>query len=174
MATSFEPADFSRRPLPPMAPVGSGRSVQPFDVSVRRAIAATRAAGLPERDARRCICRFLCQIAAEPAFDFTAPLPLTRADVAAALGISLVRVKRALALLSLTGVVTEENGALRVLDWPRLCSAAAFAPAALGFSFDEAAVDAADDAGSTPFFGTEGSDAEAHLITAAGDQAYFG
>lgn len=55
-----------------------------------------------------------------------------RAQIAGALGYRLVRVKRSLALLSLSGVLECKGDKVVVHDWVRLCGVARIEPAELG------------------------------------------
>ena len=87
-------------------------------------------------------------------------LAVGRADIAAALDISLCKVKRVLALFSLSGVIACEAGSLRVLDWRRLCSVAQLPYAAEEEEDLDAACAAEEEEAASPF-------------TAAGDPACF-
>lgn len=115
---------------PPVAPV------------VKAAIAAAAVVEGASHDTHRNTrCRvsyFLCEAAnqlnQQGAFGFTGPLPLSRYDVSDHLDISLCKVKRVLALLSLSGVLTTDDGAIRVLDWQRLCAVAQVDPARLSLT----------------------------------------
>jgi hypothetical protein len=92
------------------------------------------------------------------------PLPISRADLSGMLGISLVRVKRALGLLSLSQVISTDGRSIAVTDWPRLCAVAGFEAARLSLAPAERSEDwrfgAVQDETRTRF-------------TAAGDPACF-
>lgn len=77
------------------------------------------------------IARWICaevrnSVAADAALEFD------RKQIAEALGFRLVRVKRSLALLSLSGVIECRADKVVVLDWVRLCAVARIEPAELG------------------------------------------
>ena len=88
-------------------------------------------------------------------------VPLPRERIAEALGINLCKVKRTLALLSLSQVIACERGGVRVLDWRRLAAAAGheITPSS-DVEHDELMVTIHD---APPV----------QFVTASGDQAYF-
>ena len=113
------------------------------------------------------IAYLLCELAFQASrrqIDKGAVLPLSRGDIADALGVSLCRVKRTLALLSMSAVIESDGRSIRVLDWPRLCAAAGYAPDRLELT---AAPDAIDSAGPG-----EPAD-EPRPLTRSGDPACF-
>jgi hypothetical protein len=109
------------------------------------AAAAERADDTP-RNTRGRIAYLLCEFGFQLArrrIDAGAALPLTRVDIADALGISLCRVKRTLALLSLSSVLECNGATMRITDWPRLCSVASYAASRLALKEDEEELDLA-------------------------------
>jgi hypothetical protein len=85
-------------------------------------------------------------------------------QIADALGVSLCRVKRTLALLSLSQVVAVEDRQIRVLDWRRLCGVGGYDRARLGLQDEdyEAALITKDEHPRPSF-----------NVTASGDPACF-
>lgn len=132
-------------------------------------LAATAAerADHARRNSRGRIAYLLCELGFQlgcRGIGADAAFPLTRADIADALGVSLSRVKRTLALLTLSRVVEMEGASMRVLDWRRLCSVACYDPRRLELKAEEEELDlpcATDD------------HAQRHLLTRAGDPACF-
>lgn len=126
----------------PEAAVPFMLSSPPVDPVIKAATAAAAIAESASHDARRNTrCRvsyFLCEAANQlnqrGLFDFTGPLPLSRYEISDHLDISLCKVKRVLALLSLSGVLATDGRAIQVLDWQRLCAVAQVDPARLSFS----------------------------------------
>jgi hypothetical protein len=109
------------------------------------------------------ICEFGFQLARRR-IDPSLPFPLDRQTMAEALGVGLCRVKRTLALLSLSGVVACKDGELTILDWRRLCSVATYDPVRLELKLDEDWLElplAAEDEEESP------------RLTQAGDPACF-
>jgi hypothetical protein len=95
--------------------------------------------------------------------DYSAPFPLGRAELARAMGLGLPRIKRTLALLALSQVLTVDEEAIRIVDWRRLSAAAGYNPERLGVSL----VDEDDGA-------AVGDKEESQTaLTAAGDPACF-
>lgn len=91
-------------------------------------------------------------------------LPLTRRDISDALDVSLCRVKRTLALLSLSQAIECDAATMRVLDWARLCSVATYEASRLELKQEEDELDlvsAAED------------EEQPLLVTRAGDPACF-
>lgn len=138
--------------------------------AIEHAAAAEHLASGTERNPRRRICRFLFELA--EALDLDGGkgtrLPINRQQLAGALGMSGVRIKRGLALLELSGVLACDAEAIVLRDWKRLCAAAQ-----VPVELDEAE-DAVPANGPFPWFAVEVTEPERHLITGAGDQAYFG
>lgn len=85
-------------------------------------------------------------------------LALPREELAEALGTSLCKVKRTLALLALTGVIEADGRRVRIVDWPRLAALARFDRRRLALEEEEAALPA---------------DEPASAETRAGDPACF-
>lgn len=138
-----------------------------FMSALKVAVVKERAADGRRTDRCR-IAGLLCELALElgrirKSYDGDCELPLSRADFADMLGISLVRTKRAFGLLLLTRVLEVREESVRVLDWPRLCAVARFEPARLGCAPDDEnlVAELVDD--ETP----------QKLVTAAGDPACF-
>ena len=134
-----------------------------FRSALLAATAAERADDT-RRNTRGRIAYLLCEFGfqlSRRGIDQAGELPLTRTDIADALGVSLCRVKRTLALLSLSQVVKCEGSTIRVLDWHRLCSVACYQPRRLELGQQEEEF-------SLPLM-----DHEPQLLTKAGDQACF-
>lgn len=108
------------------------------------------------------LCEFGYQLSRRR-IDPDAALPLTRSDIADALGVSLCRVKRTLALLSLSQVIDCDAATMRVLDWPRLCSVATYEANRLELKQEEDDLDAVCAA----------QEEQPQLVTKAGDPACF-
>ncbi len=89
-------------------------------------------------------------------------LSVPRLELADALGTSLCRVKRTLALFSLSGVVSADARTIRVLDWRRLSSAGGYDATRLGLPDEQ------DDS-----FAGVAAEPENTFVTAAGDPACF-
>jgi hypothetical protein len=136
-----------------------------FNAALAFAVAAERADS-ERRNTRRRLAYLLCELGYQygrRTGDYGQAMPLSRSELARALGVSLPRVKRILALLSLSQVIDCASGAsIRVTDWPRLCGVAAYDCARLGVEMPEEFT--------SPFADEE--DEPPHL-TAAGDQACF-
>lgn len=130
-----------------------------FAAALEAAVAAERVhAGA--RNPRQRIALFLCELG--KGYGCGAEFPLSRSSLANALGISLVRVKRTLALLSLSGVIGTDGSTITVLDWRKLSAAAQFDVSALNLSLDD------DDAVSSDEDGEQD-----HFLTACGEPACF-
>ena len=136
--------------------------------TVRRAlsaaIAAERAVDSGRRNTRARLAYLLCELGYQLArrkVDRDQDLPILRPELATALGTSLCRIKRTLALFSLSGVLSAGASTVRVLDWHRLASVAGFDPARLELKPEEI-----EDVPSE-------QESPANLLTAAGDQACF-
>lgn len=129
------------------------------------AAAAAERADDVRRNTRGRIAYLLCEFGFQLArrdMDLGAAFPLDRTDIAGALGVTLCRVKRTLALLSLSGVLETDGCSMRVLDWGRLCSLAAYAPARLELRQDEDELDM-----------VEPEEEQPQLVTKSGDPACF-
>ncbi len=166
MATSFSSIPASVAALPFL--LARSRS-DDLDWTIRAAlaaaIAAERAVDTGRRNTRARLAWLLCEFAFQlgrRGVDKDRELPVPRAELASALGTSLCRVKRTLALLSLSGVVATDARTFRVLDWRRLTAIACYDPRRLGLSpADEFELVILDD---------ESAD---HQTTASGDPACF-
>jgi hypothetical protein len=136
-----------------------------FEAAFAAAVAAERPDG-SRRNTRGRLSYLLCELGfqlARRGGSGDGELPVTRVQLAEALGVSLCRIKRALALLTLSQVIATEGGTLRVLDWQRLCSVACYDRDRLGlFDQDEELL-----------IQSVADDEPANLITAAGDPACF-
>jgi hypothetical protein len=135
-----------------------------------RAALATAAAAERADDTRRNTRGRLAYLLCELGFqlgrrggDRDAEMPLPRQELARTLDVSLSKVKRILALLTLSQVIVTDGTRMRILDWKRLCGVAQYDPARLDVSEDEE--DWAAPAGQE----TEDSS----RLTAAGDPACF-
>lgn len=134
-----------------------------FNAALGSAIAAESAFG-ESRNSRHRIAYLLAELGSQygrRTGDYTLPVPLSRSELARALRVSLTRVKRILALLCLSEVIESDGDEVRILDWRRLCSMGGYDMRRLGFEVAD------DDEVRT-------QDQPEHLVTGAGDQAYFG
>lgn len=135
--------------------------------AVRSALAAAAAAERADdtrRNTRGRVAYLLCELGFQLRrrdADLGASLPLPRRDIADALGVTLCRVKRILALFSLSRTIEIADGTMRVLDWPRLAAIAHYDRARLGLSEEEDEALPAEEEMPPP------------LTTAAGDPAHF-
>ena len=99
---------------------------------VRAALAAAMAAERADtsrRNSRTRVGYLLCELGfqlARRGADRDALLPLPRTQIADALGTSLSKVKRIVALLALSRIVESDGDNVRVLDWPCLAAIAHF------------------------------------------------
>jgi hypothetical protein len=138
--------------------------------NVRSALLAATAAERADdtrRNTRGRIAYLLCEFGfqlARRGVDRDSPLPLTRTEIADALGVSLCRVKRTLALLSLSQVIESDGRTMRVIDWPRLCSVASFASRRLDLPEEDSLED---------YLIEHPAEQQQQSLTAAGDQACF-
>ena len=138
-----------------------------FRTALSAAVAGERADSDGRRNTRGRIAYLLCELGVQMArreLDRNGELPLSRADLADLLGLSLPRVKRALALLSLSQVIGTDGHRLRVLDWQRLCGVACYQRARLKLAAED--------------FDAEASlisqvDNRPNTLTASGDPACF-
>jgi hypothetical protein len=127
------------------------------------AMAAERA-HLAPRNSRGRLAYLLCELGyqlSRRGTDRDGDLPLPRQELARTLGIGLSKVKRILALLSLSQVIRVDGERMRIIDWPRLCDLAQYDPGRLGLEPEDAAL-AADPA-----------ELAQNGLTAGGDQACF-
>jgi hypothetical protein len=161
MATQFARGFASSAPVPFLLGQPRQEAVRPsFAAALKAAVAAERArAGA--RSPRQRIALLLCELG--KANGCRSELPLSRSSLANALGISLVRVKRTLALLSLSGVISTDGSTITVLDWRKLSGAAHFDVSALNVS--------PDDDENAPSSDEDGE--QDHFLTACGEPACF-
>jgi hypothetical protein len=132
------------------------------------AAAAAERAESRRRNSRGRVAWLLCEFGFQlmrGGINLDGPFALARADIADALGLSLCRVKRALAMLSLSRVVETDGRTMRILDWRRLCSIACYEARRLDLRGDD------DDFGDD--FAPAGEEMQPQHLTAAGDQACF-
>ncbi|WP_206185519.1 helix-turn-helix domain-containing protein [Sphingosinicella sp. CPCC 101087] len=130
------------------------------------AAAAAEQADPERRNTLGRVCFLLCELGSQfgrRTGDYSAPLPLGRAELARAMGLGLARIKRILALLSLSQVITLDEEAIRIVDWRRLSAAAGYHPERLGVSL----VDEDDGAA------VREKEEPQTALTAAGDPACF-
>jgi hypothetical protein len=116
-----------------MAPASRDRDWD-FQAALGSAVAAEQA-GTERRNTLRRVSYVLCELGfqySRRTGNMSGAVPLSRAALARALGVSLTKVKRILALLSLSQTIECDGAEIRVTDWRRLCSAAAYDPARLG------------------------------------------
>lgn len=137
---------------------------------VRSALATAAAAERADdsrRNTRGRLAYLLCELGFQlgrRGGDRDGALPLPRQELANTLGVSLFKVKRTLALLVLSRVISTSGDEMRILDWARLSSVAHYDPARLDVRVDEEDFEP----------GSAGADEEAlPQLTAAGDQACF-
>jgi len=95
------------------------------------------AIGMGRRSAYQKLAHLLCEISArmggvDLANDETCAFPLTQADIADVLGLSVVHINRMLQQLRGDGLIMLRQGRLRILDRRRLIVAADFDPTYLG------------------------------------------
>jgi hypothetical protein len=135
----------ARVELPPLPP---SVAVLPFlfmapqekdpDWDFQAALATAAAAELADTDKRNTLRRvawLLCELGCQyrrRTGDSEGAFPLPRTELARQLGLGLSRVKRILALLTLSGVIASDAQQVRVLDWRRLSAAACYDPQRLG------------------------------------------
>jgi hypothetical protein len=168
MATPSASYSSTVKPLPFLL---AGPLADDLDWKVGKALSAALAKKRAGRDCRRNtrgrVGYLLCELGQQLSrlrVDRDRDLPLSRVQIAEGLGVSLCRVKRALALLSLSQVIATDGYNLRVLDWRRLCGVAGFDPGRLKLNDDdfESALITSD---RDPRFGQS--------FTASGDPACF-
>lgn len=161
MATQFARGFTPSAPVPFLLAQPAQEIVRPsLAAAMKAAVAAERPHGAA-RNQRQRIAFFLCELG--KAYGCCTEFPLSRSSLASALGISLVRVKRTLALLSLSGVIRTDGGSITVLDWRKLSGAAHFDLSALNVSLD-------DDELAPSYGELENQD---HFLTACGEPACF-
>jgi hypothetical protein len=162
MATQFARTQPAAMPVPFMLrDSGPRRSRLGFAEAFAAAVAAERAGSAGRKPCQR-VARLLCELG--KAYGCDEYFPLGRSALSSALGISAVRVKRTLALLSLSGVVECEGDEMRVVDWRKLSGLARFDPAGL----DLASVEEEDEPSSYLQ-----ADEAPRFLTASGDPACF-
>lgn len=101
------------------------------------AIAAERAVDSDRRNTRARLAYLLCELGFQlgrRGVDRSQELPIPRVELANALGTSLCRVKRTLALMALSSVIKTDGRTFRVTDWRRLAGIACYDPARLGLA----------------------------------------
>jgi CRP-like cAMP-binding protein len=163
MATQFARTQSNAAPAPfLLRPVAPSTSENRFAAALGKAVAAEKACVQPRNPGQR-IARLLCELG--KAYGCRSELPVSRAALASALGISLVRVKRSLALLCLSGVVACDGQRIAVLDWRKLSRAGRFDPAELDLAAEE------DDEDVVALRRSEQD--EVRFLTASGDPACF-
>jgi hypothetical protein len=128
------------------------------------AIAAERAVDSERRNTRTRLAYLLCELGyqlARRGVDRDQSLPIPRMQLAEALGVSLCRLKRTLALFSLSRVISADAGTVRILDWHRLASVGGYDPVRLELTPEEIEIVSPE------------REALSTRLTAAGDQACF-
>lgn len=141
MATQFSSVPASVLALPFL--LARARS-DDLEWTVRRAIAAAisaeRAVDGGRRNTRARLAWLLCEVGYQLSrrrMDKDQQLPIPRVELAEALGTSLCRVKRTLALLSLSGVVKTDGRTFQVTDWRRLAGIGGYDTARLELAPEE-------------------------------------
>jgi hypothetical protein len=163
MATQFAPPSVAALPFMFARP-----QADDLGWNYRSALLAATAAERADdtrRNTRGRIAYLLCEFGyqlARRGVDRDGKLPLTRTDIADALGVNLCRVKRTLALLSLSQVIECGGRDIRVIDWRRLCSVACYQTGRLDLRLEEEFD-----------FAPVATEEKPKLLTAAGDQACF-
>jgi hypothetical protein len=134
MATAIaSPSYFNRLQFRPRSAVPH-REWVPARIS---AMARSQPKSKPHANAVREYCRIsrlLCELSTSSVRLSSSDGPvnrvqLTRGEIAERLGISLVRTKRALGLLVLSGAIRMDQQGIELLDWERLCRVAGLDPA---------------------------------------------
>ena len=131
------------------------------------AVAAERAVDSGRRNTRARLAWLICELGfqlARRGGDKSRTLPIPRAELSAALGTSLCRVKRTLALLALSGMIETDGRTFRVTDWRRLCAIGGYGPARLQLAADDEL-----EADAVPGLRQEGG----FSLTASGEPACF-
>lgn len=141
MATPFAAVPPSVLALPFLLARSSGDDLDwTVRASLSAAIAAERACDSERRNTRARLAYLLCETGFQlqrRKVDKDQPLPILRRELADALGTSLVRVKRTLALLQLSGVVETDGCDVRVTDWRRLAGVGCYDLGRLGIAAEE-------------------------------------
>ena len=115
--------------LPMLAAAGRR---QDDDAQINLALASAAAAleaDSDRSDSRTRLCFFLSELASQygrGAGDYARPIPVSRARLARATGISLPRVKRILGYLELSQIVSIAPSSITVRDWTSLCELGRF------------------------------------------------
>ena len=128
------------------------------------AVAAERAVDADRRNTRARLAYLLCELGFQlgrRGVDRNQELPIPRVELANALGTSLCRVKRTLALLALSSVIKTDCRTFQVTDWRRLAGIACYDPTWLGLSPEDEDDTVAEREGAP------------QLLTASGDPACF-
>lgn len=129
------------------------------------AIAAERAVDGGRRNTRARLAWLLCELGYQlkcRGVDRDQDLAIPRLELANALGTSLCRIKRTLALFSLSGILRADARMVRILDWRRLSGVAGYDARRLDLAPEELEEEAPNEA-----------PARSNLMTAAGDPACF-
>lgn len=132
MATAFAPS-----PASASSPALLLRVVEPtrtdfaFHDALAAALKFARQANSGSGPERRRIACLLCELGARlgsrsGTTAASAKLPLSREDLATMLGTTLVRVKRTLGLLTLSGVICSDGRSIEVVNWRKLCALAGY------------------------------------------------
>jgi len=172
MATNF--AHVTAAPVsPPGAAsflLNPAKRTPDFAAALEAAVVAEAASHDVRRNTRCRLSYLICEVANQlrqqgGGFEFDAELPLSRYDLAELLDISLCKVKRAVALLSLSGVISTDGRTIQVLDWRRLCSVAHVDPARLTLAEPE------DEDDYVEIISVD--ERPSNLVTASGEPACF-
>lgn len=129
--------------------------------------ASALAADVDRRDSRSRLCFLLSEFAAQygrRTGRYGDWIPVSRAQLANAARISLPKVKRVLGFLILSSVVELRDGAIRIVDWQRLCRLGAYDRSWLSLPASEGEDDERPEAAKA---------APELACTAAGDPASF-
>lgn len=138
--------------------------------SALAAAAAGERADETRRNTRGRVAFALCELGYQltrRGVDLGAELPIGRVDIARALDISLCRVKRTFALLSLSEIMQSDGQRLRIVDWNRLCGMAGYDPRRLELAQQD------EDSEALLIDDHRVEEDEPFRKTAAGDQACF-
>lgn len=169
MATSFAEFPSSVLALPFLLARSSGDDLEwTVRTALSAAIAAERAVDAERRNTRARLAYLLCETGFQllrRRVDMDQPLPILRRELADALGTSLTRVKRTLALLQLSGVAETDGCNVRITDWRRLARLGCYDPARLELRDEDESGDRWDKA--------EDLDLPGSHLTASGDPACF-
>ena len=138
-----------------------------FRSALSAATAAERAHDGSKRNTRARIAYLLCELGYQltlRGLDQDQEMPLSRAAIAEALGVSLCRVKRTMALLCLSQVALCDGASVQIVDWRRLCSVAGYDPDRLRL---------AEELDGEPLRILSQDEEPLQLLTASGDPACF-